>query len=62
MKLALEEVLTSDQEARRERGLEGAHDVAADAFTSPSQRRSHLSQQIDVTVRSILERGVVQLD
>ena len=41
--------------------MEGAHDVAADA-SSPSWRRSHLSQQIDVTVRSILERGVVQLD
>ena len=37
--------------------VEGAHDVAADASASLPRRWSHLSQQIDVTVRRILEKG-----
>ena len=49
-KLALEEVLASDQDKRK---VEGVHDVAADASASLSRRWSHLPQQIDVTVRSI---------
>ena len=58
VKLFFEEVLASDQEARQERGWKVLMNVSA----LPSRRWSQIWEQIDVTVRSILERGVVQLD